>query len=193
MPQAHSSNTKRKTSEARKQPNAHRCELEPEVLASILYWDEQGFAGTAIHAALKRRFGWSPHLNTVRRELQRHARDSREEWSLADEAFTVEEARAVLGELRHVYQLTKGSTRSFTPREAKWIARLRTVEPDLAPGVAYWRARWHVYREDQGEPAGAVWDVVEVAGDMAYALSQPVDDSDATLRRVLRTPKEVQQ
>lgn len=186
MPRGHPRDTKLARDKRSSAPQGHRCELEPEVLSAILYWDEQGFAGTAIHAALKRRFSWAPHLNTVRRELQRHARDSGDEWSLADEAFTADEARLVLDELRTVYQLTRGGTRSFTQREARWIARLRTITPVLEPGVAYWRARWHVYREDQGDPAGALWDVVEVAGDMAYALAQPPDQSDATLRRVLR-------
>ena len=190
MPRGYPSDTKSRPITRAGAPHAHRCELEPEVLSAMLYWDEQGFAGTAIHAALKRRFGWAPHLNTVRRELHRHARDSRDEWSLADEAFTADEARLVLDELRAVYELTRGRTRSFTPREARWIARLRTVTPELQTGVAYWRARWHVYREDQGDPAGAVWDVVEVAGDIAYALAQPPDQSDATLRRVLRRKEE---
>jgi len=192
MPRGHSNATKSGRATGQNAPQAHRCELEPEVLSALLYWDEQGFAGTAIHAALQRRFGWAPHLNTVRRELQRHARDSRDEWSLADEAFTTGEARLVLDELRSVYELTRGGVRSFTPREARWIARLRAVIPDLGPGVAYWRARWHVYREDQGEPPGAFSDVVEVAGDIGHALAQPLDKVDATLRRLSLGRKEQQ-
>jgi len=55
----------------------------------------------------------------------------------------------------------------------------------MSPGLAYWRDRWHVYREDQGQPASAVWDVVEVAGDIAYALARPVDDANEALRRAM--------
>ena len=168
-----------------------KCTLDPDIHERLLWRHAQGFAARAIQrdlrAAFPERF---PHYNTVRAELKRHASDSEDEWSLADEAFTADEARTVLDELRAVYELTRGGTRSFTPREARWVARLRTVTPGLEPGVAYWRARWHVYRENQGDPAGAVWDAVEVAGDIAYALTQPPDQTDTTLRRVLRQKKE---
>jgi hypothetical protein len=149
------------------------CTLDADIHERLLLRQAQGLAGAAIHRDLTAAFsGRAPSRNTVYNELQRHRRDDSGTWSLADDdAFSADDARTVLDELRAVAELTRGRVRHFTSREAWWIARLRAVRPELAPGTAYYLARWHVYSERQGHALSAYWSLTEVAGDLSYALS----------------------
>ena len=127
----------------------HTCHIRPDVRQKLLLWGAGGFSATAIAEGLKQEFGYSPHVNTIYKELKAHGpRDG--EWTLADTSFSAEEARLILDELRYVIEATEWDVDGLTTRMAWWIVRLKSVRPELEPGQAYGHALDHVWAESVG-------------------------------------------
>ena len=163
MPSRHNRSTKSPPALATDSTSdAPRCTLRPDVHEQLLRWSEENYSAQAIIDGLKERFGWAPHRNTVYKEARRHAPQG-DEWTLATEGYDADAAASVLEELKAVFTQSGGRRRSFTKREAWWIARLRSIRSDLNPGDAFQLARLHATAEAHGEQLSAWMDLEQVA------------------------------
>ncbi len=128
--------------------------LDQDVITELRELHELGRTGKSIARHLEKRFGArAPHLNTVYAVQRDLKRDESAAWSVADDSFHATAARAVLEELRDVVKVSHGNVRSFTQLEARWIARLRAIFPEMPrSGTAYLEARLRIEAEDHGEP-----------------------------------------
>lgn len=71
-------------------------------------------------------------------------------WGIRDGA--PEDARLILEAIPDIVQQTKGLVRLPRAAEAAWLARIRSVAPDLAPWAAYVLALVYAQREAAHEP-----------------------------------------
>ena len=152
-PRRHIESTGLHTSGARSvTPKAPRCTLRQDVHQRILEL-ANNFSAQAIVETLLAEGLPAPHRNTIYKEIARHAPPA-DVWTLADEAFSPAEARAVFDELRYVYSASGGNVENVSKREAWWIARLKATFSDLKPGVAYAIAARSVWDENAGRAVG---------------------------------------
>lgn len=91
----------------------------------------------------------TPQESTIRDWLRKRilvVRDPADRWTVAS-AATADEARLVLPALAFL-RVKTGATPRITKRRAKWLAKLRAIDPEMPPGAAVVLARLYEAYED---------------------------------------------
>ena len=138
--------TKRRTRRARFSP-----QIEDEIRA---HYDIGGTAKDAASQISLKYGDEAPNVRTIQKrfkELRKMETEDSGRWSVADSPSDM--AKLVLPALDAVITKTDGRRYFLTINEAKWIAKLCTIAPDLPPWTAYRLARLYIlytYRGDTG-------------------------------------------
>lgn len=130
--------------------------IHPDVQAEIENLALKGFGASQINVKLHEHFGAKepsklPHLKTIQRVISDTVpRDSTAPWRLAD--AVAEDAALVLPVLAAVIEESEGRVANLTIGQARWIAKLRHVAPDLALWTVYVLANTYMRCEEWNMP-----------------------------------------